>query len=159
MDDIYNSTEAARLMYDAGQSVNTDYHCDKSGAGTGGVANALISNFGFATAIHSSTYNAGSDFYQTVEGDLDNNKPVLFGGCTSQISFWQWHWGIGDCHAWVCDGYHNQGTTCAMQTWAYINWGEEYGTSNGPYYIDDWHPLGYTYHYNSADDFTYNIHP
>ncbi len=100
-----SSSETARLMFDTGREVGTNWGCGSSGADGDNIAGILKRKFGFVAA----------NYYTYKPVDVANNLkvgwPVIMTGCTGSGSFLWWTWGTGSCHAWVCDGYKLISTT------------------------------------------------
>lgn len=98
--------QTRQLLLQAGTSVNTSYGCSSSGAYLANIADALKSgitprpSFGYSSANFVGGYNS-----QDVINNLNQNWPVILGGCTQGCTFLTWQYGCGECHAWVCDGY------------------------------------------------------
>lgn len=96
----------AKLMKYCGQAVNMDYGTESSGAGTY-IYNNLINLFGYSRGAYSFPGAAITKGYleEVVYKELEANRPVFYTGSNSQSS-----------HAFVVDGYHEDGTF-------HINWG------------------------------------
>lgn len=114
MTDTYgaNSTEAenhavAQLMYACGISVNMSYGLNGSGAQSSQVPNALRRYFSYGN----STTFIGRDYVPLLEWEdliynsLKSNAPVYYSGQNMSVG-----------HAFVCDGYSNDG-------YFHFNWG------------------------------------
>src|SRR5690606_2712598 len=101
---FYDNSHLARLMRDCGTTVNMNYGCDGSGISNSSIIKTgLINDFGFSSNLTRSSYSF--DDRWTVKSEIDNNRPLLFGGFPSQFTLLWWTWGIGSGHEWVCDGY------------------------------------------------------
>lgn len=105
----------ATLMYHCGVSVDMNYGKDGSGAFSRDVLHALVTYFGyrpdsihqyFYLGVDSATHGGiteclgdtiDTDWYKVIEENIDNNRPLIFGGFSSKPG--------GGGHAWVCDGY------------------------------------------------------
>lgn|GEM_PF-872979 len=115
--------EVAKLMEDAGQSVNMQYNCVESSAHTSDARNALVNTFGYSN--YASYVNFNTDIIVQQLGMW--NQPVILRGQDPSVGG----------HAWVCDGYrrlryttiHNPGTYYEYETYTYsdfylhMNWG------------------------------------
>lgn len=150
-----NSTqEIARLMQNAGQSVNMTYSCIKSGAATSDARNALVNTFGY------SNYATYTDFNtNTAVSQLNSNWPILMRGDDTSGG-----------HAWVNDGYkrtkyiiiHNPGTVYEYETYTisgfyfHMNWGWN-GDSTGWFLYNDFTPG--LYDFTNNNKMIINIHP
>ncbi len=151
------TSETARLMRDAGSSVDMDYGCDGSSAKTSKAATALVNNFGY-TSAQFSDYN-----HNTVVSEIKANRPVILSG--GKNSGW-WIFGIyTDGHAWVCDGLMEvKHYKCAklytpmspnpilmkQQTssslFLHMNWGWS-GAFDGYFAYNNFNPSSYTFNY------------
>ncbi len=122
MTDRYNSKSTdeskaavARLMYDAGVSVNMAYSTQSSGSSTEYVPEALIEHFGYDKAtrcLYRDYYNY-ADWSGIIYDELAASRPVYYSGVNTSAS-------VG--HAFVCDGYRDG--------YFHFNWGWS-GMSNG----------------------------
>lgn len=118
-----SSPEAAKsavatLLYNVGLSVRMNYGPASeggSGASPSYIAPALVNNFGYDQGCHlrSREYYTKTDWEATVRNELDNKRPVLYGGFTVSAAG----------HSFVCDGYNRQG-------YYHMNWGWD-GLNNG----------------------------
>jgi hypothetical protein len=117
-DEFYNTNQVyavATLFYHIGVSVNMDYGIDASFASLSTLGysqhpsseRALKTYFGYKNTIHSVYKNQTSDadWVSTLMGEINAGRPVLEQGS-----------GDGGGHAFVCDGYDNNGLF-------HINWG------------------------------------
>lgn len=122
------STEAqknavATLMVAAGKSVEMNYSPVESGASSDKIAGALLNNFDYDKGV----WNAYRDYYPLSEweniiyGELAQGRPVLYRGS-----------GSGGGHAFVVDGYSNDG-------FFHLNWGWS-GTSDGYFLLTALNP-------------------
>ncbi len=114
----FGNNEVQRLMSDAGESVETIYHCEYSSASGSDIPLAFKNIFHYSSANRNS-YNSNSS-YLNVRNNIDNMLPVLLEGKDFD--------GIG--HAWVTDGItENTYTECGeggySVTYLYfhMNWG------------------------------------
>ena len=114
--DDMTDDEVARLMLYCGQAVKMDYGIDASGAKTW-VDEPLVNTFGYSKGAYSFTGTAFSAerLEEIVYQELEADRPVYYAGNNGQ-----------DGHAFVVDGYHEDGTF-------HINWGW-YGNEDG-YFI------------------------
>ncbi|MEZ4878821.1 MAG: C10 family peptidase [Chitinophagales bacterium] len=120
-----SSAECARLMRDAGNSVDMSYTCTLSGANSRKVDNALINTFGYASSTNYRDYGSGP-----TQVEIDNYRPVYLSAV--------------DQHAWVCDGYRYFLTGCSGIFWPHMNWGWN-GDYNNYFGFNDWSPGGYSF--------------
>ena len=114
----------ATLMYHIGVAINMDYSPSGSGgataswgnANTPSVENALVYYFKYKPTCHTIFYGEISDdeWHSTLRAELDAGRPVLYTGYDTSAG-----------HAFVFDGYNNQGQY-------HVNWG--WGGSNDGYY-------------------------
>ena len=99
-DEIYDSNNAiATLMYHCGVSVNMNYSPSGSGAYSNDVETALRSYFGYCGAkyrMKSSYTDEGWD--NMLMAELDLSHPIYYSGAHEESG-----------HAFVCDGYDNDG--------------------------------------------------
>ena len=97
----------AKLMKYCGQAVNMDYGTDGSFAGTWIYEN-LINLFGYSRGAYSFPGGAITKGYleEVVYNELEASRPVFYTGTNSS----------GEGHAFVVDGYHEDGMY-------HINWG------------------------------------
>ncbi len=93
--------EVAKVIYHCGVSVNMDYGWDGSGAYTRNAAESFKKYFKYAssTSYYRKDYTNGgigdAQWIQMIKNELDNNRPVLYGGQSAS----------GGGHAFICDGY------------------------------------------------------
>ena len=100
-------TAVATLMYHCGLSVKMNYTPDGSGALTSYVPAALINYFGYdnsCSEVKKSNYTTAA-WENLIKGQLDAGMPVLYSGE-----------GEEGRHAFICDGYRDDGTF-------HFNWG------------------------------------
>jgi hypothetical protein len=128
MPNSVNSTnnEVAKLMYDCGISINTDYSPSGSGAylfaGSGPCAQtAYVQYFKYNSAtiqgVYQSSYSS-SAWIALIANEQASGRPVQFQGIDSN------HGG----HSWVCDGYNTNNEF-------HMNWGWG-GNDNGYFMLD-----------------------
>ncbi len=94
----------ATLLYHVGVSVNMNYGPASeggSGASPSYIAPALVRYFGYDKGcnLRSREYFTKTEWEATVRNELDNGRPILYGGYTVSASG----------HSFVCDGYNQQG--------------------------------------------------
>ena len=107
--------EVARLIYHCGVAVDMDYGPDGSGAYSSNVPAALYNYFAYTdngTYVYKSSYSE-TNWANLIKQELDNLRPVYYSG----------H-GTGG-HAFVCDGYDENGLF-------HFNWG--WSGSNDGYF-------------------------
>ena len=128
----------AKLMYDAGVSVNTEYGLNSSISYmvpeedniTNVVSYALKTYFHYKPSLKAlsrqGTMAADSftaaQWMNMLRSELESGRPVLYGGYN----------GNNDPHGWVCDGYNNSGNNYLF----HFNWGWG-GKNNGYFSIDN----------------------
>jgi hypothetical protein len=145
MPNTTGSPETARLISDLHNALPVAYSCTGTGVSANfNLANVLINNFGYSTAIMSD-YNLTS-----VWNDIGAFRPVMLMGISNSIGG----------HAWVCDGtlynkvcmFDNYGNFIAALTYNYLhmNWGWN-GVSDGWFSYDNLGP------YNLNKKMVYNI--
>ncbi|MFT4062602.1 MAG: C10 family peptidase, partial [Edaphocola sp.] len=161
MNDIGSTTATAHLMSLCGTSLpSISYGCSGTYASASDVPNALINNFGMATASYMPGWFPA--FYSTIFTELDNGRPILLNGCsveyTSTFLFWTYVTGYDKCHEWVCDGYRKTGDECHPQLYLHMNWGWN-GNHNDWYYYDDWDIPAESLNFQYAHSYIFNIHP
>jgi len=165
MPNTSGNTEVARLMRDAGSSVNMNYSDNGSGAKHEEIPPAMINTFTFSSAQNIS-YGIGS--YSTIQNEINYSRPVILSGYNVKNSSW-----LGliveyqEGHEWVCDGYSateyywcNQDGSQGGAGYLYfhMNWGWD-GTSNGFYGFDNWAPYGTGFNFQYYRRAIINIHP
>jgi hypothetical protein len=157
MSDYYATSEAARLMRDAGSAVNMDYGCDGSSAKTEKAANAFVNYFGYTSAQYQD-YN-----YQVVKSEINANRPVILSG--GRNDQWFIFGRYTDGHAWVCDGLWEVSTYQCRKTnspyfpqpilqkqfvssslYFNMNWGWQ-GSNDGYYAFNNFNPSTNTFNY------------
>ena len=130
-------TAIARLIYHCGVSVGMMYGVDGSGGSTYTARSSLERYFKYSTSYgtltpqhkYKSSYSS-DDWVALIKNELDNWRPVIYDGQ-----------GTGG-HAFVCDGYDDQG-------YFHFNWGWS-GSYNGYYLLDTLTPGYYNFTYNQA---------
>lgn len=125
----------ATLTYHCGVSVDMDYGPDGSGASSFDVMAALVNYFAYPSGM---SYQSKSNFSSTewdnlLRYELNSGRPILYSGE-----------GTGG-HAFICDGYDNNGTY-------HFNWGWS-GYFNGYYALNALTPTSESYSsgYNFTD--------
>lgn len=111
----------ARLMYDAAVAVNMDFTPKESGAYTHDAARALDETFDYHVRFLNREMLNNEDFVTSVKDELNSKNPILMAGASD----------IGG-HAWVIDGYDENGLI-------HVNWGWG-GMSNGYFELDFMNP-------------------
>ncbi|MGP8216329.1 MAG: C10 family peptidase [Bacteroidia bacterium] len=129
-------TNTARLMYDAGVSVQMDYSPSGSGAyvitaddPTACAQISYVKYFGYSSTILDgltySDYQANPTNWQdTLETELNHSRPVQYVGYTSS----------GEGHTWVSDGYNSSNDF-------HMNWGWS-AQDDGWFALNDLNPGG-----------------
>ena len=125
----------ATLMRHCGISVNMNYAPGGSGAATADVKDALKDHFKYDSniKIYDNTPNS-SNWTNLLKTEISNKMPVVYRGGSPNGG-----------HAFVCDGYDNNGLF-------HFNWGWN-GSSDGYFLLTDL--LGFT----QGNFFIYNIKP
>lgn len=151
MKDSCSTKETARLMHDAGLSVNMiyDVHATATAPGDGEsgipsisvVPSALLNTFNYSTAKYGK-YNL-----DTLVHEIDNGRPVIVSGCTND--------GAMDllCHAWIINGY---AIDQKNNYYLFMNWGLSRANWSSAY---EWKATGYDPAFNDKQDMVYNIKP
>ena len=124
----YNSDEAlavATLMYHCGISVEMKYG-PSSGSTIRRSSNSLSTYFSYTTTyFEKKDFNDNdSTWISMLKEDIDNRKPVLYGGQ-----------GSSEGHAFVCDGYDSQNYFHFNWGWGSI--GDDYYSINGHSFPND----------------------
>jgi hypothetical protein len=151
-------TNVARLMYDAGVSVDMDYGTDAEGgsgsyviSATSPVTNcaeyALKTYFRYLPSLQGirrghGVYTSDTKWVDTMQNELDSSRVVIYSG--------QDVGGAGG-HCWMLDGYNND-------TMFHFNWGWS-GASNGYYTIHALAPTGTSYDFISQQAAIIHIVP
>ncbi len=117
MSDVaYNYSDAlARLIFHCGVSVEMRYDAEGSGAFSGDVATALTSFFSYKYGFITSKIGySDEEWLARIKTDIDAGCPIYYSGSSTTGG-----------HAFVCDGYNNEG-------YVHINFGWG-GAGNGYY--------------------------
>ena len=112
-------TAVAELMRDAGYAMDMDYTDEGSGSTQNLIARAIVDNLGYDKGLriqYATTYDP-EDWVELLKEELDAARPILYCGYTK----------MQEGHAFVCDGYNEEGLF-------HINWGWG-GVSNGYFVI------------------------
>lgn len=130
----------AQLMYDCGVSVEMDYSASSSAAYSYLVMPALLNFFDYASTMQYLKRNAYSDaeWELILRNELDHKRPVYYDGSDNQN---------GGGHAFVCDGYDENG-------FFHYNWGWS-GMGNG--YFKSSALNVYNYKFNSDQSIVVGI--
>lgn len=117
----------ATLMYHCGVAISMEYNCDGQGGsgayvidlggGRASAEEALKTYFGYASTVSGMRWNqstSASTWSDMLKTELDNKRPILYAGYSPTG---------GGGHAFICDGYDNNGKF-------HFNWGWS-GQSNG----------------------------
>lgn len=111
----------ARLMYDAAVSVSMQFSPSESGAFTHDAARALETNFDYHIRYLTRSAMNNEDFVMGIKDELNSGNPIVMTGASNQGG-----------HAWVLDGYDENGLI-------HVNWGWG-GMSNGYFDLDFMNP-------------------
>lgn len=127
----------ATLMYHCGVSVNMMYEPDGSGAFSTDVPDAINNYFSYSDqATHISKAGQPYDkWIALLKSNIDQQIPIYYSGQSSEGG-----------HAFICDGYDNDGLF-------YFNWGWG-GSSNGFFLIDGDH-----FEYSGSQAIVYDFIP
>lgn len=123
--DAAQNDAVATLCAQLGVSVNMSYAPNGSGAYSQMVRGAMVDYFGYDKGIAyrvRGNYNT-NEWMDIIKAELDAKRPVYYSASNED--------GLGG-HAFVCDGYDDQG-------YVHINWGW-YGRSNGYFHINALNP-------------------
>lgn len=121
----------AELMLACGVAVNMNYASDGSGAYTDQAAAGLIQYMGITTAdFKERDYFSDTEWMTMVYEELEGGHAMYY----SAVDANPW---TGGGHAFVCDGYNEQGQV-------HINWGWS-GKDNGFYNINLLNPTSYQF--------------
>ena len=106
----------ATLMRDVSLSINTYFYRDVSIAYSSPVVRALRNNFGYKKSLRmvDRLSTTAYEWQKMIRTELSKNRPVYYAGADETVG-----------HAFVCDGYKEDGTY-------HFNWGWS-GDSNGFY--------------------------
>ncbi len=147
------NAEVARLMRDAGNSVNMQYSATGSGAYHWDIDDALKNTFGYSIA-NDVGYNKSQ-----VLGNIQINHPVILSGFNGTFTSGRWLWETThyiDGHEWVCDGYRMWTNPCQTTVFMHMNWGwhEQFTTNDQSGWFRD---VDWTIHAPGGDlHFQYN---
>lgn len=124
----YSDTEAAavaRLMYDAGRSVEMSYEAGGSGAYDTFIAGAMYKYFNYDSSIafKMRDYYDSQTWIDMIRGSLLRGEPVIYGGASNS-----------DGHEFVCDGIDSD-------DYLHINWGWS-GYCDGYFDLNAFEPYG-----------------
>ncbi|MBQ2215793.1 MAG: C10 family peptidase [Prevotella sp.] len=111
-------TAVAQLMKYCGYSVRANYGTGETSASTSYIPSAMRDYFGYEGSIKlvdRSNYSC-SDWEELIYNELYEGRPVIYSGTT----------GSGSGHAFICDGYGEDG-------FFHINWG--WGGMSDGYYL------------------------
>lgn len=143
----YNAAQAdavATLMYHASKSINTEYSLSGSSAYEQRVPLALANYFGYdpgASYKRRSDVASQEEWDALIRAEIDADRPVIY--CGQDVT-------AG--HAFICDGYDNQGML-------HFNWGWG-GAANGFYRTSALNPVVSRSHsYNNFNTIIFNIKP
>lgn len=143
------TTEIADLMRDCANSVDMDWGCNLSTAGTRDAYKALEDDFGYSRDADYVSYD-----YSRMKGNITSSRPVILRACRDRrrILFW---YSYSNCHAWVADGIRvtNYQTYSTYQV--HMNWGWGGGSHNG--WFTSWNPGSSNYQYDRK--MISDIHP
>lgn len=131
-DGSYTTEEAnavATLMVCCGVAADMQYYTDGSGTLTQNAVDGLRRNFGFANArMLKRADNVYQNWMDTIYTELSHLRPIYYSGMDSYY---------GGGHAFVFDGYDNQGNV-------HVNWGWE-GDANGYYDVQLLNVMNYDF--------------
>ncbi len=122
----YNKTAidaVAKLMYDVGVATEMKYGADGSSSYLNLAVYSLKHYFAYEAEILSRSAFQGSGFIDKIKAELDADRPVLFSATLDNSS---------SGHAWVIDGYDENG-------YFHCNWGWA-GDGNGYFALDAMSP-------------------
>lgn len=151
MKDSCSTRETAKLMRDAGISVNMIYdvhgNSNSPGDGESGIPSisvipeALVKSFGYRSATY------GKFNLDTLVHEIDSGRPVIVSACqkVAEVDFF--------CHAWVINGY---AIDQKNSYYLFMNWG--LGFSNWSRAVA-WKPKGYDQIFSDQQEMIYNIKP
>lgn len=121
----------AKLMLACGVASNMDYSSQGSGAYTNEAAEGLIQYMGITTAdFKEREYYSDTEWMTMIYEELSGGHAMYYSGV--DYSGWQ-----AAGHAFVCDGYDENGKV-------HINWGWS-GSDNGLFNINLLNPVGYSF--------------
>ncbi|MDL2208794.1 C10 family peptidase, partial [Parabacteroides sp. OttesenSCG-928-O15] len=125
----WNEQEAvavATLMLHCGVAVEMDYKSTSSGAYTQNVIPAFCDYFGYdnGAVLRSRNLYTTAEWQEMIKKELDENRPVLYGGQTS----------LGSGHQFIVDGY------AQTDDYFHLNWGWS-GYGDGYYRLSGLKPV------------------
>ena len=130
-----SSTEAeiaavATLLYHCGVSLEMYYTTNGSAASSGDVPDVLYRYFSYSKQAHrEKRIKYDDETWQTMlKNELDLHRPLLYSGSGDQGG-----------HAFVCDGYDDNGLF-------HFNWG--WGVANGFFALGNMNPIGHSFNKN-----------
>lgn len=116
--------DVAQLMRACGNSVGMNYGCNESGAYSENVSGVLEGKFSYETGqISSLNSDNVEQWLNWIRHEIDSDRPIYY--AASEIA------GVTGFllgHAWVCDGYKDNGNF-------HMNWGWN-GISNGWFFLE-----------------------
>ena len=130
-----SNNAVATLIYHCGVSVNMDYspngsssYTTDNGSGHPCAETALKSYFNYKSSLHSVSKSDYSDtqWSNLLKNELNNSRPMLYRGT-----------GSNGGHAFICDGYNNNG-------YFHFNWGWS-GHYNDYFYINNLNPNNHSF--------------
>lgn len=151
MPNLSGNTNIARLMRDIGDEVSMDYECDGSGANTAAVVDDAFEAFGYSSDV---CYQSWSGNSSVVKTEIQYNRPLVFRG-GRKATFLGIPYYTGG-HAWVCDGFRENGNNCYGYASYHMNWGWG-GQFNGWYSYGSFNPGSSSFNYQTG--IVKNIHP
>lgn len=137
------AAEVARLMADIGAGLKSDY---AQPGGTGAYSTAQLRTMITYMRYNKAAYLAHRDGYtddewkRLLKAEIDANRPVLYSAVSSAGG-----------HAFVMDGYTNDGLFC-------FNWGWS-GQANGAYSINNMAPAGSGYNFTYGHEAIVDLWP
>lgn len=132
--------EVAKLIYDAGVSIDMNYAPEGSGAYITNACKAMVDNFSFSpdASVKYRSYFNNPTWVNDLKVMIDAGQPILYCGCSRD-----------GCHAFICDGYDTTGLF-------HFNWGWG-GQSNGYFEADKLN--GGVGDYGSSQSIINNLYP
>ena len=120
----------ATLLYQCGVSVDMYYTTNGSAASSGAVPDVLYRYFSYSKRAHREKRAAYDDetWQSMLKNELDLLRPLLYSGSGDQGG-----------HAFVCDGYDDNGLF-------HFNWG--WGVANGYFALGNMNPIGHSFNKN-----------
>ncbi|MGN0033903.1 MAG: C10 family peptidase [Candidatus Limimorpha sp.] len=137
----------ALLQWHAGIALDSNYGPTGTGAYPSEISNVIKTYFRYANDCYGEWRNgwwkgdgiSRDEWTERCKNDLDNARPIHYGGWTSE----------GSGHAFVCDGYDENDMFHFNFGWS--------GSGNGYYALDAIDVQGYDFSYSNFA--TFNIHP